>query len=215
MMIHVLYTKLSFEQPGNWFNEYYFQLPATLRQKNERYRNWEDRARHAAGNVLLMQALRLTGGDPRELHHLKYSPHGRPWLPGKFDFNISHSGHYVICAISSIERVGIDVEEIKPVDFCYFQNVMSAHQWAIIMEADYPVKEFYRFWTLKESIIKADGRGLFIPLHEIDIKRDIGIVNGMQWFLKELVLDEQHLSCLATRNKVCDIDVRKIDLNAL
>ena len=31
------------------------------------------------------------------------------------DFNLSHSGDWIVLAVTTIGRVGIDVEEIKPV----------------------------------------------------------------------------------------------------
>jgi 4'-phosphopantetheinyl transferase len=46
---------------------------------------------------------------------------------------------------------------------------------------------FYRYWTAKESLIKADGRGLQIPLVGLEIGGSMGgMQDGGRWDLRAL-----------------------------
>ena len=81
-------------------------------------------------------------------------------------YSLSHSGTKAVCAISDV-RIGCDVEimkeekasierEIKVAERFFTENECAA------IRKDY--EKFYRFWTLKESILKVTGYGLSMPL---------------------------------------------------
>lgn len=103
---------------------------------------------------------------------------GKPFiknLPG-FCFNISHSGEWVVCAIDN-EEIGIDIEEICPIDL-QIANEFFTKQEIIEMQSkllEQKLLYFYDLWTLKESYIKAWGKGLSIPLDSFSLK-----VNSVQ-----------------------------------
>ncbi len=96
---------------------------------------------------------------------------GKPLLKGKenFHFNISHSEHWVACTVGSIP-VGIDVEIIKPVEINIAKRFFSNKEYCDLMEKDEDnrLSYFYNIWTLKESYIKADGKGMSIPLNSFE-----------------------------------------------
>jgi 4'-phosphopantetheinyl transferase len=144
------------------------RLPEDLGQKVTRFRRWEDAHAALLGKHLLRIALRQAGVSD-DLSHLRYTAQDRPWLPEAPDFNISHSGNRVVCVLNTSGRVGIDLEAIKPLDFEDFQTQFTPREWTAIRSDPDPTAGFFRFWTAKESLIKADGRGLNIPLQEIDL----------------------------------------------
>jgi 4'-phosphopantetheinyl transferase len=86
-------------------------------------------------------------------------------------FNISHSANWVVCAIDN-NTVGIDVEFIKPIDIKIAERFFSKTECFDLMNEpeDTRIKYFYMLWTLKESYIKAEGKGLSIPLNSFNIK---------------------------------------------
>src|ERR1044072_4992363 len=139
-------------------------MPEPLQEKNLKYLRWQDRHAHLFGKMLLGEALQKFGLDSTCLHTLQYNEYDRPYIPGDIDFNISHAGEYVLCAIGRNVRLGIDIEKIHAVDFSDFENVMTDEQWKIIKNNDNPLKTFFSYWAIKESVIKADSRGLSIPL---------------------------------------------------
>lgn len=93
---------------------------------------------------------------------------GKPYVEGpkQLYFNMSHAGAYSVCAFSQ-KPVGVDIEEIGPVDLSIAQRHYCNSEYADIMshlERD-RIKRFYQYWVLKESFTKAVGLGLSIPLN--------------------------------------------------
>lgn len=93
---------------------------------------------------------------------------GKPYFPDypEIHFNLSHSGCYAACAIGE-KPVGIDVEcwkarkggervvrKFHPLEQEMFQASDETER----------VRLFHELWVLKESFMKAEGRGLRIPL---------------------------------------------------
>ena len=203
--VHILYTKISSELPEQLYKKYLDFLPEDLQNKNLRYRKWQDGTAHLLGKILLIKGFQQLGYDDVELGDLSYNQYGRPQLYDNIDFNISHSGEYIICAIGQDLKLGVDIEQIKPVDFNDFRDLMTSEQWHIIENSEEPFKTFFTFWTIKESIIKADSRGLSIPLKEIYINDNTAFYEKT-WYLKELSLDQAYCAHLA-------IDVETYYLN--
>lgn len=212
-MVKVLYTRVQESLPSGLYQEYLSLLPPLLQEKNTRFVQWNDRLLHLAGQLLLREALQETYGSNDCLQQIKYNQYNRPYLPGGFDFNISHSGEYAICLIADGMQVGVDIEEIRDINPDEFADVMTAAQWRQIQQAPDPTRTFFTYWTIKESVIKADSRGLSIPLQDIIIENDKAFCDGRTWFLKALPVDREYGACMATSKAVEDITFRQIHLN--
>src|SRR5204863_7236149 len=130
-------------------------------------------------------------------NYVEYSSHYRPYLTlNGYDFNISHSGNYVTCAIGKNIRLGIDIEENRNVSFKNFEMVMTPSQWDEINNANYQLKEFYKCWTIKESVSKADGRGFSIPLDELKVKNNTVQYEDKLWYVQELEFNSGYNAAL-------------------
>lgn len=94
--------------------------------------------------------------SPDEIKFLK-TEKGKPYAIGlPVHFNISHSGDYVVCAVSDKE-IGIDIEKIRDV------HPRSAERFACPEELEYinsTENGFFEIWTLKEAYFKCIGTGL-------------------------------------------------------
>lgn len=89
---------------------------------------------------------------------------GKPYFPGNpFYFNVSHSGEYLALAISK-EPVGIDLQKIKPVKVGMYHKTVRPLEGVLIGKDR--ERDFIRLWTLKESFVKAEGKGLRIPMKD-------------------------------------------------
>ena len=147
------------------------------REKALRFRFPEDRRRCLAAELLLKKALADRGCFPEELHYV-YGENGKPALEGlpDFHFNLSHSGKYVMAAAAETE-VGCDIEEIRRLGkknaeqegrsryIEIAERVFHPEEIAALAaasEEDRPAL-FFRFWTLRESFVKARGMGLSRP----------------------------------------------------
>lgn len=96
--------------------------------------------------------------------------YGKPYLEKypEIHFNISHCDGLVVCAIHN-QPIGVDAERIRPYSERLPGRVLSEAEQAVLEEraADGKPELFFRYWTLKESYIKATGTGLSVPLNEI------------------------------------------------
>ncbi len=91
---------------------------------------------------------------------------------------------------------------------------MTAEQWVMIRNSSNPLKSFFKFWAIKESIIKADGRGLSVPLNNILITNHIAYYEN-KWYLKELAIHENYCANLASSLENPAINMEYIDISSL
>jgi 4'-phosphopantetheinyl transferase len=89
---------------------------------------------------------------------------GRPRLEypkrDNFDFNISHSGEWIVFAISTSGPVGIDIEKNDPLNLQIMKVILNNKDIDFIDSASSEkdsLKRFYVIWTLKEAFVKASG----------------------------------------------------------
>jgi len=133
----------------------------------QRYRYPEDALRSLLGEVLARMAICSRLNVANEQLSFGVNDFKKPLLlyPEGYDFNISHAGQWVVCALSPFP-VGIDVEYIKPINLEIAESVLDRQEYEWFLHRPIPEKlfSFYRLWTLKESYIKAIGKGLYIPL---------------------------------------------------
>jgi len=104
----------------------------------------------------------------------KYNKYGKPYLHrSKLRFNVSHSGNYILYAITEAVNIGIDIEECKhDIDFLsiakYFFSKNEYNKFLTVQPSERRLA-FYRCWTRKEAVLKALGKGLFFPLHQLEV----------------------------------------------
>lgn len=97
---------------------------------------------------------------------------GKPYLVEhpEIHFNLSHSGAWVVCALSS-SPIGIDVEEIKPTNLAISQRYFtrSEHRNLLGQAPAGRLGHFFNHWTIKESYVKMTGAGLNLPLNSFAV----------------------------------------------
>lgn len=211
--IQIHYTKFLEQLPDNLFNEYLSLLPAHLQKKNSKLFRWQDRHANLFGKLLLQKGLRYYGYADDILQEIQLNIYSRPFLKGAIDFNISHSGGYVLCAVGKDLRLGVDVEEIKDINFDDFNQIMTCDQWQDIMISKDAKGSFFKYWTIKESVIKADSRGLSIPLSDIHVYDNKVFYDNQTWYLQELKLDKDYRAFLATNRQTVEFDLEYADFS--
>lgn len=203
--------------------EYLFELISDeKRNKIKKFRFKEDAFRCLLGDILSRYAIiKRTGYKNRQLE-FSVNTYNKPILiqPYKLNFNISHSGNWAVCATSEAP-VGIDVELIKAIDFGFSNRFFTDYEYSCLMKQD-PVnqlKYFYTIWTLKESYIKADGRGLSLALDSFSIsllndKITLITNNDLSCcFFRTFSIDERHVVsvCSLTNNIANNIEEVTVD----
>lgn len=212
-MVSVYFTRFSGPLPQEKLNSYLDQIPASFREQILRYRQWEGLHASLFGKLLLKEAFSSVCLDRYCLDGVYTDDHNKPLVQGDVSFNISHSGSYVVCALSENTKLGIDIEKIRPINYSEFTRVFTDAELHSIQNSELPLQAFYMLWAQKEAIIKADGRGMSLSLKEIGIQADKAFVeNRLSWFLSPVNLD-MHYSCwLATDTKIQPEDLRLIEM---
>jgi 4'-phosphopantetheinyl transferase len=149
----------------------------------------KDRRRYVAGRGLLRQLLGRYTGKPAAEVSFSYGAHGKPRLNKGADcdelfFNVSHTKDIAVLAFSRGIEVGADIESLDPkIDVEEIaRHFFTQTEIRIIKAAPANQRHeiFFQFWTRKEAIVKAEGRGLSIPLTDVDVSNYLD-VDGSEW----------------------------------
>ncbi|HTH56693.1 MAG TPA: 4'-phosphopantetheinyl transferase superfamily protein [Cyclobacteriaceae bacterium] len=205
--VYVLASHLRARLNHDQFQCYLNQLPLGLQEEVEKYRNWKDAQGRLIGKLLLKIGLmKYFHATSSILNEINYTRRARPFIPdADFDFNISHSGNTVVCCIASGMNVGVDIEEIKPIEISDFNDQLSSAEMENIKKSKHQIQKFYSYWTKKEAVMKAEGFGLgFIPLHQVTFndREDQAAFFWKTWFLYQISLEKDVNGCLAVDKKL-------------
>ena len=209
-MVHILYTRIQAIEGSPAWSRYMYGLSADQQSSIQRYLRWEDRCRALFGKLLLQSQLQNFGFREDLIKEVKQTEYGRPFLDIPLDFNISHSGNYVICAASPDCRVGIDIEEWRDINYQEFRNIFTESEWERMHQIEHTIPEFFRIWAQKESVVKADGRGLTWPLDKIEANDHTIVDQDNIWYVQELDLRSGYSSWLATDKAFPQVDIAKV-----
>lgn len=127
---------------------------------------------HGAIRVILGRQL---GMPPGQLRWVR-GPHGKPELAVRAGprVSLSHSGDLAVLAISTVRRVGVDIERLR----ADLDAVAMSARYFTCFEASFvaaaerragQLDRFARLWTRKEACVKATGgrlmQGMALPVH--------------------------------------------------
>jgi len=92
-----------------------------------------------------------------QLGDLEKNENGVP-LPFNGNYwSVTHKTEYVAGVIAR-DRIGIDLEKIRPFKEGLYKKAASENEWEL-SDAD-KITLFFRYWTSKESVLKASGTGI-------------------------------------------------------
>ena len=133
-----------------------------LNGEDRQFRRKEDAVRHYLSHILLRKHLsQKLFFKEEDIRYTKGKFHKLYLQEGDLQFNLSHSDSYIAIGFSK-RPVGVDVEEIMNKEKLFFSSGLwtKEEEEAILASKDQE-GEFTRFWTLKESYLKALGTGFF------------------------------------------------------
>lgn len=100
---------------------------------------------------------------------------GKPFLENypEIKFNVSHCRGLAVCAVSRGE-IGVDAELIRGFREGAMRRIFSHGERRFVELSRDPNRDFFRLWTLKESLCKNTGKGIFSGLsgYEFEILGD-------------------------------------------
>ncbi|AJA48997.1 4'-phosphopantetheinyl transferase Sfp [Clostridium pasteurianum DSM 525 = ATCC 6013] len=183
-------------------DEFFKYISAEKIQRLLRFRISEDKKRGMVSDLLVRYL--ICNKLKIKNHEINFTVNkfGKPFLKDYIglEYNISHSNELVVCAIGNY-GVGIDIEYIKDIDLNTANYVFSTEEYeeynnvSLNKKLDY----FYSIWTLKESLIKAKGMGLHIPMNSFTLTRNSNkelycLYNNSKYYFKEYSIPEYKLS---------------------
>ena len=167
------------------------------KEKALRYANEIDQIRSLLSSYLKNQLSR---------EELLKNENGKPYFNNGPYFNISHSGRYVLMAVSTAE-IGVDIEEIKNKDMSSLVRIFNEAEAKMIKEHS----DFYYLWCAKESLIKCMG------LSVSKVREIPGIpLNGLKTFkgkdyqCKSFIYDKHIVSITREGNEEYEIAIEKV-----
>ena len=189
------------------FQHLYKCVSAGRREKVDRMRLDKDKRLSLGAGALLESALAAEGVEDCTMVSTQ---NAKPCLAHRNDihFNISHSGTKVMCAISDCD-IGCDVEQITNIDMEIARRFFFSEEYEALMKCrdiDTRNKLFFRYWTLKESFMKATGLGFTLPLNQFcvilggskaSVKQN---VDNRSYCFREFELDDGY------KYAICSVD---------
>lgn len=189
-MIRLYYMKLDGDCSKEQSLALYQTLPQKRKEAVDRARNEEVAKKRLYTGAFLQHVLSKETGLLEEQLHYEYNQWGKPKLVNapNVHFNLSHSGEYVVLAVSD-HPVGVDVEHKSKQYLSLAKRCFCKEEYEDILslqDENARRRRFLEYWTMKEAYIKFVGEGMRIPLNSFQFSRGM---NGIS------ELEEQELYC--------------------
>ncbi len=160
-------------------------LPPRMQAEIRRYRRHEDRCRSLAGKLLLRYGLEWLGFSTDLSAWQHAGANGRPFLPQRPVFSISHTGPLAICGIAE-PLIGVDAESVGELPLNDFSRVFTREEIQAMNAARAPRTLFFILWTRKEAVLKAMGTGFFFPPDELNVLSSPVRIKDQHFYLHPL-----------------------------
>lgn len=188
-------------------------LPTDFQKEILAYTNWHDAQRSLLGRLLLHEGMDMMK-LPFKQEQVFYNDFKKPILKNSnVKFNISHSGNLVVCAIIEKHNIGIDIEQIRAINWKEFKSQMTDNEIALVATSKDKSEAFFDYWTKKEAALKAHGKGLSVALPSFEIVNGETEIEDCQYFISEVFLGKGFKSHLAINNDfdISSIDIKEVD----
>ena len=135
------------------------------RDRAARFRFDIHRDRYTSARGALRTVLGALTATPPEKVEFIYGDHGKPDLKSRgVHFNLSHSDHRAIIAVTRVAPVGVDVERMNPdrANPDIARRFFAAQEIADLngLTASEYTNAFFQCWARKEAVLKAVGTGI-------------------------------------------------------
>ncbi len=156
-------------------------------------------------DALLKRAVANAGYCYEDMEYA-VSDTGKPYFKNSsLFFNTADTKNYVAAAVFDAD-IGIDIEEItrkadtKRLADRFFS---AAEQEYVRTHADKRYA-FFRIWTRKEALLKADGIGIRLELASFDTTPDTVVFKNKSYRFTDITTDGGVICSICTRNKLLD-----------
>ena len=136
---------------------------------------------------------------------LEKADNGAPLPSNGIHWSLTHKEDYV-AAVTAPYAVGIDIEKNRSVAEGLYHRLAGPEEWALAPDVTRTL--FFRYWTAKEAVLKAVGKGLTGLTH----CRIVGIIDDARlelryeqaiWRVAQLRIPDHHIAAIT----LGDIDI--------
>ncbi|MEK4870783.1 4'-phosphopantetheinyl transferase family protein [Niallia sp. FSL W8-1348] len=180
----------------------------------DRYLKVEDKVRFIVGRGMLRKIISYYTSIENNDLIFEQNNFGKLYIKDvNLEFNVSHSGDYVVIAASYDNPLGVDIEknnvciEVEDIAEEFLTNDEISFLTDISNIAE-KRKFYYKYWVRKEAVVKAIGQGLSFPLKDIVIPLDfiIGVFEKISikketWYIRDILLEKDYSCSIVARNK--------------
>ena len=196
-MEHVELRVISLSYGESHYHSLLKSLSEEQKEKALRFKHEKDQIRSILSSCLINKLSK---------EEVKRNENGKPYFENGPYFNVSHSGKYVVMAVSTKE-IGVDIEENVPKDMSMLIKIFNEVEAKMIKEH----QDFYYLWCSKESLIKCMGAS-------INKVRDIPSLpfnglktyKGKEYQCQTFILDKHIVSITRETNEPFEVKIEKI-----
>lgn len=201
-VVHIFYIQQAEELTDALFEKFLLRLPENFQTEIRNYKHKEPGQASLIGKIILQYGLERLNLN-YSLHDILIGEKDRLFLNDTIDFNISHSGDFVICAIAQQAKVGIDIEKHRSLDVHLFRKYFDDKEWNEIQQSVDKLHTFFDLWSIKESAIKCDGRGVEVlsKTHKQYIDVSQITCDTVIFYYQQLAIAGNYSCCVCSNQK--------------
>lgn len=191
-------------------------LSLAERRRANAFRLELDRSNFILGRTLIQRLLNTPGATHPAV--IRLDKNHKPLVEGAPHFNLSHSGAYVISAVSPFGPIGVDIEASAQCSHDRDLVAIVAHPLELKILDACPGAAFStlfnRCWTRKEAVLKAIGSGLTTDPRALDTRlgEDWTVIEGAGTLrVADVPVDAQASAAVAFDLSIKELNVMLID----
>lgn len=186
------------------------ELTALISMLPEKRKKQAMRYRYRSGKICCTLGYLLFLYGIKNIYKLDILPNfdiannGKPYLADfpHINFNISHCSGAVCCMFGTAP-VGIDIQNRRELRPSSIRKICSVDEAERIFNAKEPELEFCKIWTIKESLSKLSGKGIF---------RDIRNLSTENITLKTTFMEPDLFMTACSYDAGTDFTIHKINI---
>lgn len=170
-------------------SKWYKYLSEKRIEKVNRLKQAEKKAQSIGAELLLNYAV---NGDTKIPVKWDTDENGKLYLTEHKDkyVNLSHSKDYAVCAVHD-KAIGVDVQYCRECDMRMADRFFTGAEADMIRRSPVPEKAFFEIWAKKESLVKAVGCALTVPLSSFSVLGSTAEYEGKMYRFKEYSVKER------------------------
>ncbi len=174
-------------------------LPPLLQKAILAYQKPTDKLLRLYGKLLLKETIYRFGlQDTINMDMLNMDEDGKPNFNNHLFFNQAYSIDISILAACRHSSIGIDVEKLHEIDIQLYEAYFTKIEWDTISASDSIINTFFDFWTRKEAVLKAAGKGLVIDMQNVEVVSNRVLLDGNIFFIQKVDLPSEYICHIAS-----------------